>query len=171
MRDYQRTKVYRWEREQPWASRKSYLTEQQVLDAVKKLDKNLPWVSFSKNGWSKINGQKRKTKVIFSNGRGTSNANTKRIKLKRDWAMTYDVLLHEYAHQLSRDKHGPKFVSVYCCLLVAYHPDKPTFKELAKTLNEHNIDFDLFDRTWRILELSKRIKPFNNCLKNKEVIL
>jgi hypothetical protein len=55
--------------------------------------------------------------------------------------------------------------------LVAYHPDKPTFKELAKTLNERNIDFDLFDRTWRILELSKRIKPFNNCLKNKEVIL
>jgi hypothetical protein len=166
MRDYQRRKVYKWEGSQPWWTMKSYLTEQQVLDAVKKLDKNLPWVSFSKNGWSKINKQKRKTKVIFSNGRGPSNANNKRIKLKREWALNYNVILHEYAHLFTRDKHGPKFVSVYCCLLVAYHPDKPTFKELAKTLNERNIDFDLFDRTWRILELSKRIKPFPDCKRD-----
>lgn len=157
MRDYQRRKVYEWERSQPWYTWNSYLTEKQVMKCYEKLDNNL-----RKKG--------QRIKVVFSSGRGSSNAGWRygrpRVLLKREWALNYNVILHEYAHLLSKDNHGPKFVSVYCCLLVAYHPDKPTFKELAKTLNEHNIDFDSFDRTWKILKLSKRIKPFPDCKRD-----
>lgn len=170
IRDFQRSKVYRWENDQPWFSQKSYLSEDQVLDSVKKLDRNLPWVILTKSGYRYINDQKRKTKIIFSNGRGSSNASDERILLKRNWALNYSILLHEYSHLLSEDVHGPNFVSIYCCLLVAYHPDKPTFKELAKSLNEYNIDFKEFDYTWKLLKLSNNIKPFNLINEENKII-
>jgi len=163
VRDYQAKKVYDWERSQSWWTWNSYLTEEQVKKCIHKLDNNLPFLVFSKTGFYHIHKQRRKTKIVFSNGRGSSNASRERILLKRDWALNYNVILHEYAHLLSKDIHGPKFVSVYCCLLVAYHPHQITFKELAKSLNEYNVDFKEFDYTWKLLKLSRRIKPFVKC--------
>jgi len=171
VRDYQAKKVYDWEHSQSWWTWNSYLTEEQVKKCIQKLDNNLPNIILTKNDFytprlyiNKVLQRKRKTKIIFSNGRGSSNATGfYKIKLKRQWALNYNVILHEYAHLLTEDHHGANFVSVYCCLLVAYHPHQPTFKELAKSLNEHNIDFKEFDYTWKLLKLSKRIKPFVKC--------
>tara|TARA_R100000773_G_C4220832_1_gene119605 strand:+ start:1293 stop:2030 length:738 start_codon:yes stop_codon:yes gene_type:complete len=157
MRDKQRQKVYKWERSQPWHTYNSYLTEKEAKWCYEKLDYNL-----RKKG--------QRTQVIFSSGRGSSNASYRngrpRILLKREWALNYNVILHEFAHILTGDGHGPNFVSVYCCLLHVYHPDAPTFKELARTLNEQNVDFKSFDYWYKKLKLSKRIKPFPDCKRD-----
>ena len=157
MRDKQRQKVYNWERSQPWYTWNSYLTEKEAKWCYEKLDYNL-------------RKKKTRTKVVFSSGRGSSNAGwrrgTPRVLLKREWALNHAVILHEFAHLLTTDGHGPSFVSVYCCLLHVYHPDAPTFKELARTLNEQNVDFKSFDYWYKKLKLSKRIKPFPDCKRD-----
>jgi hypothetical protein len=53
-----------------------------------------------------------------TDGRGRRHACGSReaIKLPR-WARTRAVVLHECAHGLARDMHGPEFVAVYVGLL------------------------------------------------------
>lgn len=163
MRDYQRDKVYVWEQSQPWFTWNSYLTEEQILDATKKLDRNIPYMPVDGRFYEEV--KNKKTKIVFSSGRGSSLASKRRILLKREWALNYNVLFHEYSHNLAptHEHHGENFVSIYCCLLVAYHPQRPTFKQLAASLNEHNVNFKEFDYWWNKLKLSKRIKPFAKC--------
>jgi hypothetical protein len=42
------------------------------------------------------------------------------IKLPR-WARTRTIVLHECAHGLSNDGHGPQFVRAYVTLLCRFH--------------------------------------------------
>jgi len=130
MKDYQRQRLYNWENAEPWMVKKSDLTESEVLYIIKELDK------IFKNDWAI-----KETQVQFSNGRGMSWANKSKIKLKRDWALTWGVVLHEYAHVITDDKHGPEFVAIFCGLINRYHPDKPCLKGMAKTLGEYGLDF------------------------------
>jgi hypothetical protein len=55
---------------------------------------------------------------IVTDGRGRRHACGSRqvIKLPR-WARTRPVVLHECAHGLAPDKHGPRFMGVYVALL------------------------------------------------------
>lgn len=56
-----------------------------------------------------------------TDGRGRRHACGSRevIKLPR-WARTVAVVLHECAHGLADDKHGPRFVGIYVELLVRF---------------------------------------------------
>jgi len=166
MRDSQKDKVYVWEQSQPWFTWNSYLTEDQILKATKKLDRNIPFTPIE--GRFNIRLENKKTKIEFSSGRGASYANKRRIKLKREWALNYNVLFHEYSHNLAPrgEAHGRNFVSIYCCLLVAFHPRQPSFKELAISLNVHKVDFKEFDYWWEKLKLSRRMKPFASCCED-----
>jgi hypothetical protein len=153
-RDYQRSKVYAWENAQPWMHKKSYLTEREVVRAVSKLDR----IFKKKTGCEIRNGEYYK-----------SYANRFRMVLRREWALSYGVLLHEYAHTIEANdifsedgSHGKDFVSIYCCLLHAFHPMQPSFANLAQSCNEHGVEFREFDYWWEKLNLTKRIKPFSH---------
>ena len=153
-RDMQRQKVYNWENSQSWGCKTSYLTQDQCKEVIKKLDKIF----------------KRKTELKFKNiQNGVSYARGKNlIAIQNKWARNYEVLLHEYAHIITPQKveaHGPEFVSNFCMLLSYLHPEQPTLKELAKSLNERNIRFIGFDRSDAKKRLSKRIKPFPQVAK------
>jgi len=145
IRDFQRKRVYDWELSQSWMSKISYLTEQQVRSVIEKLDKVF----------------KRKTKIKFKNGYGCSFAVGKsEIRLRKEWAMNYGVILHEYAHLLAKDLHGRQFVSAYCNLLNIFHPKQPSIDELCQTMYQFRVSHDCFDEWRRKHKLSRRHKPF-----------
>ena len=151
-RDYQRSKVYAWENAQPWMDKKSDLKEKDINKAMKRLNKIF----------------RKRIRCSIRNGEHyKSYANSWLIVLRREWALNYAVLLHEYAHSLeawqletTEDGHGKDFVSIYCCLLHAFHPTQPSFSDLAQSCNEHGVEFREFDYWWEKLGLTKRLKPF-----------
>ena len=145
IKDFQRKRVYDWELSQSWMSKISYLTEQQVRSVIEKLDKVF----------------KRKTKIKFKNGYGCSFAVGKsEIHLRKKWAMNYGVILHEYAHLLTKDIHGRQFVSAYCNLLNIFHPKQPSIDELCQTMYQFRVSHDCFDE-WR--RKHKRISAKQRC--------
>tara|TARA_R100001443_G_scaffold86353_1_gene93032 strand:+ start:8549 stop:9286 length:738 start_codon:yes stop_codon:yes gene_type:complete len=147
MQDTQRQKVYDWEDSQSFMIKKSYLTQKQCHAVIKRLNK-----IFNKQ-----------VKLKFKNGYGNSFARgQKEIFIRNEWARSYSVLLHEYAHCLTNDKHGKSFVSEFCVLLHYLHPLQPSISELAKSLNKANVDFISFDKTIASKKLSKRFKPFKD---------
>ena len=147
IRDFQKKRVYDWELSQSWMSKISYLTEQQVRSVIEKLDKVF----------------KRKTKIKFKNGYGCSFAVGKsEIHLRKEWAMNYGVILHEYAHLLAKDLHGRQFVSAYCNLLNIFHPKQPSIDELCQTMYQFRVSHDCFDEWRRKHKLTKRHKPFES---------
>tara|TARA_R110000796_G_scaffold69130_1_gene157922 strand:+ start:1514 stop:2227 length:714 start_codon:yes stop_codon:yes gene_type:complete len=147
IKDFQRKRVYDWELSQSWMSKISYLTEQQVRSVIEKLDKVF----------------KRKTKIKFKNGYGCSFAVGKsEIHLRKKWAMNYGVILHEYAHLLTKDIHGRQFVSAYCNLLNIFHPKQPSIDELCQTMYQFRVSHDCFDEWRRKHKLTRRHKPFED---------
>ena len=58
----------------------------------------------------------------LGDGRGRRHACGSRevIKLPR-WARTRTIVLHECAHGLSNDGHGPEFIRAYVTLLCRFH--------------------------------------------------
>jgi hypothetical protein len=129
MIDTQRSKVYAWENAAKWSGKgKQELTDDEIRHIYKELDRKLK--------------RRRKTKVVFTNRRSKATASwTGEIKIPRDWARCWSVVLHEYAHLLTFDLHGPSFVSAFCVLLKNFHPDRPSYKELSRSLNEKRIQF------------------------------
>jgi hypothetical protein len=147
MRDIQRQKVYDWEDSQSFMIKKSYLTEKQCHAVIKRLNKIF----------------RKQVTLRFKNGHGSCWAFNKRdILIRNDWGRSYGVLLHEYAHCLTGDKHGKSFVSEFCVLLHYLHPLQPSISELAKSLNKANVDFGSFDKTISKKKLTKRHKPFED---------
>ncbi len=147
MRDTQRQKVYDWEDSQSFMIKKSYLTEKQCHAVIRRLNKIF----------------RKEVTLRFKNGHGSCWAFNKRdILIRNDWGRSYGVLLHEYAHCLTGDKHGKSFVSEFCVLLHYLHPLQPSISELAKSLNEANVDFGSFDKTISKKRLNKRHKPFQS---------
>jgi len=147
-RDIQKQKVYDWEDSQSWMIKKSYLTQDECQKVITRLNK--------------VYG--KRVGLIFKNGNGMSWARTswsgETIYIRNAWARSYGVLLHEYAHCLTDDYHGSKFVSEYCLLLHHLHPEQPSIKSLVKSLNDANVSFSDFEKTVSKKKLSKRHKPF-----------
>lgn len=75
---------------------------------------------------------------VLGDGRGRRHACGSRevIKLPR-WARTRTIVLHECAHGMSDDGHGPKFVRAYVRLLAAFEGHDP--KALEASLQAHKI--------------------------------
>jgi hypothetical protein len=147
IRDFQRKRVYDWELSQSWMSKISYLTEQQVRSVIERLDKIF----------------KRKTKIKFKNGYGSSFAvGSSEIHLRKKWALNYGVILHEYAHILTKDLHGRQFVCAYSNLLNIFHPKQPSIDELCETMYQFKVSHDCFDEWRRKHRLTRRHKPFES---------
>lgn len=147
MRDSQKQKVYDWEDSQSWMIKRSYLSQEQCHQVIKRLNKIF----------------RRKVKLRFRNGHGSCYAfNRNEIMIRNQWGRSYSVLLHEYAHCLTNDYHGGWFVSEFCMLLHHLHPDEPAIKDLVKSLNDANVQFNDFEKTKCRKRLSKRHKPFED---------
>ena len=103
-RDFQRTRVYRWEAAHvlPHAAQPLTLEACRTLVAAvfRWADRPAP---------------------IVTDGRGRRHAcgSPEAIKLPR-WARTPAIVLHECAHGLARDMHGPEFVATYVELLARF---------------------------------------------------
>lgn len=146
-RDVQRQKVYDWENSQSWMVKRSYLTQEQCHQVIKRLNKIF----------------KRKVELRFRNGHGNCYAfNRNEIMIRNQWGRSYSVLLHEYAHCLTDDYHGGWFVAEFCMLLHHLHPEQPAIKELVISLNNVNVQFNDFEKTKCKKRLSKRYKPFED---------
>ena len=146
-RDVQRQKVYDWEDSQSWMIKRSYLSQDQCHQVIKRLNKIF----------------RRNVKLRFRNGHGSCWAfNQNDILIRNEWGRSYAVLIHEYAHCLSNDSHNGRFVSNYCLLLHHLHPQQPSIKDLVRSLNDANIDFVDFEKTLSKRVLSKRLKPFED---------
>lgn len=75
---------------------------------------------------------------LVTDGRGRRHACGSRevIKLPR-WARTTAVVLHECAHGMADDQHGPRFVAVYVALLERFAGFDAT--ELRRSLAEAGV--------------------------------
>lgn len=107
--DSQRGRVYRWEQAVVFPGRDARLS----LDACRALVEAVyRWAEpdqVGAAGW---------TPPRVTDGRGRRHACGSRevIKLPR-WARTAPIVLHECAHGLAPDGHGPRFVAAYVALL------------------------------------------------------
>jgi len=147
VRDSQKQKVYDWEDSQSWMVKNSYLSQKQCQDVIKRLNKIF----------------KLRVTLRFRNGHGKCYAfSNNEIMIRNEWGRSYGVLLHEYAHCLTNDLHGARFVSEFCLLLHHFHPEQPSIKDLVKSLNDANVQFADFERTTCKKRLSKRHKPFED---------
>jgi hypothetical protein len=108
-RDAQRSRVYRWEAEHVLPHDGEILT----LDACARLvEAAFCWAEGDAAmvaGW-------RPPAVTDGRGRRHACGSREVIKLPR-WARTRPIVLHECAHGLADDKHGPRFVARYVALL------------------------------------------------------
>jgi hypothetical protein len=103
-RDFQRTRVYRWEA----AHVLPHAAQPLTLEACRTLVATVfRWAD--------------RPAPIVSDGRGRRHAcgSPEAIKLPR-WARTPAIVLHECAHGLARDMHGPEFVATYVELLARF---------------------------------------------------
>ena len=141
-RDNQRHKVYKMEREWNLIIHKSVLDE----DTMNKYHNAL------------CRKFRRGVTLYYMNGHGCSAAYTNRIRIRREWAMNVPVLLHEWAHILTSDQHGPAFLSTYFNLLHYYYDID--IKYLCSLGNDLRLDWHSLDRQKKRLKLSYKIKPF-----------
>lgn len=108
-RDFQRSRVYRWEGLHVLPHDREVLSLEACIELV---DAAYRWAEPGAGidpGWQP---------PVVSDGRGRRHACGSRqvIKLPR-WARTRPVVLHECAHGLADDRHGPRFVARYVDLL------------------------------------------------------
>jgi hypothetical protein len=110
--DFQRSRIYRWEAEHVLPHAPELLS----LDVCRALvHEAYVWAERpgpGTPGWSP-------PEVTDGRGRRHACGSRQVIKLPR-WARTRPVVLHECAHGLADDKHGPRFVGIYVALLVRF---------------------------------------------------
>jgi len=101
MRDFQRARLYRAEREalgeDPWMKRLSFEECRQLVQSAARY----------------VRGPVPKV-VYYARRYATASAHE--IILPR-WAWIPWIVLHEYAHLLTRDGHGPEFAGTYLRLV------------------------------------------------------
>lgn len=109
-RDFQRARVYRWEAERvfPLAGEVMDLpTCAALVEAV---------FRWAERPGHDAGGTWAPPRVTDGRGRRHACGSREVIKLPR-WARTLAVVLHECAHGLAADLHGPGFVAAYVALL------------------------------------------------------
>ena len=187
-RDFQRSKVYAWENAQSWSDKPGSIKRRLKEDGKWGIELTDP----SPNTLSKIEILfiVEKLNKVFdldikvqckpkSSHKAYYRDHGKLICIPMTWANNWSVLLHEYAHALTNNEiaHGKEFVTAYCNLLHYLHPSKPCYKELAKSLNDKNIDFvSLPSSDWdkklkRVkIDLNKIPSSFINKFKPKKKV-
>jgi hypothetical protein len=123
MRDFQRSKVYKWERSLPgwyeadvWIStsnNSAYRTSSGKppieLAKIKEFIE-IAWADYYVSSPPRV-----------ADGRRTRSATGSRWRLSYPrWSRAPGVILHELAHAMSNDKHGPIFVRVFISLMARY---------------------------------------------------
>jgi len=129
-RDYQRARFYRWEQEHVLRHHATPLSLAACRALVETAYRWLEPEAARLPGWRP---------PLVGDGRGRRHACGSRevIKLPR-WARTAPIVLHECAHGVTPDKHGPRFVRVYVDLLVQFLGLAPV--PLLASLGEAGID-------------------------------
>ena len=145
MRDYKRSRCYRWEREGSWWGRNvRELALNQVIYIVRYLDwkvRQMPTKNRPEVFNNTMNDYYYQNRVRFVKNARTATSSTVgpvfengkdkyvyEIKIPVAWATNWEVVLHEFAHSLcgGYEGHGPTWVSTYCVLLYYFHPSQPT---------------------------------------------
>lgn len=108
-RDVQRSKVYRWEAEHVFPHARTPLDLESCRSLVAAAYRWHERPDPRDPAWAP---------PVVTDGRGRRHACGSRavIKLPR-WARTTAVVLHECAHGMAPDQHGPLFVACYVALL------------------------------------------------------
>lgn len=110
-RDFQRARVYRWERVCVHSDTAPAMSLDECRALVEQVyvDRERPG---RRRSWSP---------PTVTDGRGRRHAGGSRevIKLPR-WSRRRTIVLHECAHGLSDDGHGPEFMRVYIDLLADF---------------------------------------------------
>lgn len=128
-RDSQRGRVYRWEAEHVLPQDGEALSLEACARLVEAAFRWAEGEAASAPGW-------RPPEVTDGRGRRHACGSREVIKLPR-WARTRAIVLHECAHGLADDKHGPRFVARYVALLERFVGlDRTT---LHATLARHRI--------------------------------
>lgn len=130
-RDFQRARVYRWEAEHVFPHAGERLSLDQCRTLVEEAYR-----------WRERPGPDPSWKPpLVTDGRGRRHACGSRevIKLPR-WSRTRAIVLHECAHGMADDQHGPKFVGTYVALLVEFAA--MTYDELRAGLASTGIKID-----------------------------
>ncbi len=108
-RDFQRAKVYRWEDEHVLVRDQRFLS---LAECRALVDTVFRWAepeALKQPGW-------RPPEVADGRGRRHAAGSRETIKLPK-WARRRPIVLHECAHGLAHDRHGPQFVATYVALL------------------------------------------------------
>ena len=111
-RDFQRRRVYQWEQHHVLPHLSKLLSLQECRALVERAYRWWEQPSKMDIGWKP---------PTVTDGRGRRHACGSRevIKLPR-WSRTIPIVLHECAHGMSDDGHGPNFVAVYLDLLAKF---------------------------------------------------
>jgi hypothetical protein len=134
MRDYQRSKVYAWERKYVHKFDKTLLSEADVTDLV-----GFIWAN---------EGRVHPPKVIIESRMKGANANRMRVKFSPR-ATTMGIVCHEISHSLLNKlgedytedvchQHDPYFVRKFVDILEKYMKFDPLY--LRWSLNEMGVD-------------------------------
>jgi hypothetical protein len=109
VRDFQRSRVYRWEDEHVLVHDPRLLSLAEARALVETVFRWAEPRAARKPDWRP---------PIVGDGRGRRHAAGSRasIRLPR-WARRRAIVLHECAHGLAHDRHGPAFVATYVDLL------------------------------------------------------
>lgn len=107
--DSQRARVYRWEQAVVFPGRDALLSLDACRALVEAVYRRAEPDRVGAPGW---------TPPRVGDGRGRRHAcgSRKAIELPR-WARTTPIVLHECAHGLAPDGHGPRFVAAHVALL------------------------------------------------------
>ncbi len=108
-RDHQRSRVYRWEQSCVFPHHPERLSLDECRRLVEEAYRWLEPAASQRPGW-------RPPRVGDGRGRRHACGSREVIRLPR-WARTAPIVLHECAHGVTPDKHGPFFVRVYVELL------------------------------------------------------
>ena len=130
-RDQQRSRVYKAENAVPGWPGKQFESLKEVDNWVKRIMAGKTWTKHFQ----------RTRPILVKDGRGRRRASggNGRIVLQR-WARSQMVVLHEIAHVLTSDQHGPRFCDTYLNLVSRYL-GKETGEALRLAFVNHNVTY------------------------------
>ena len=125
-RDNQRARVYKWEKDQVFPM----FMDQKLTMAEMETFVKLVW--FDKYGQHSMPPE-------VKDGRGRRNAGGNRMMITMPlWSRNKAIVLHELAHSMTNDRHGPKFVAAYVTMLVKWLGfDR---ESLLRGLKDYNVE-------------------------------